>query len=519
MRRGEGEVNGFTRSIMRQQIQEYLKAGYPALWIHSYEEDRVIRELIPIAKEEELGMQVWSITKGWVDPIQKKQNEALDPISALEFVLSKEGENFCLYVFQNYHFYLENPEILQRLKDLIPIAKAKGRQLIFISCKVDLPAEIEKEITVMDFDLPGMEALGKVLDGLLESAARNIEIVDRKKLLESALGLTCAEAENALALALVKHKAFNDQAIQTVQQEKANIIKKTGLLEYIAPTFNLDDIGGLAVLKNWLNQRKRSFSDEAKAYGLPAPRGVLLTGIPGAGKSLTAKAVSASWGLPLLRLDMGQLFGSLVGQSEANMRKALKTAETISPCILWLDEIDKGLAGLSSSGSTDSGVTARVFGQFLTWLQEKERPVFVFATANNISSLPPELLRKGRWDEVFFVDLPQTDEREEIFSIHLRKRNRDPKQFDLKALAKASNGFGGAEIEEAVISGMYNSFAEGREVGTLDILMSINETQPLSETMKEQIDRIREWAKNRARNASEKEGSKGNDSVQRHISL
>jgi hypothetical protein len=303
---------------MRQQIQEYLKAGYPALWIHSWEEDRVIQELVPIAKEQELGIKVWSITKGWVDFLDQKADDAMDPVSALEYVLADDADSFCLYVFQNFHFYLESPEVIQRIKDLIPIAKSKGRQLLFVSCKVELPAEIEKEITVIDFDLPGLDELGSVLDGLLQSAQREIQVTNRKKLLESALGLTCAEAENAFALALVKHKAFNDQALQTVQKEKANIIKKTGLLEYIAPTFNLNDIGGLTILKNWLNQRKRSFSDEAKAYGLPAPRGVLLTGIPGAGKSLTAKAVSASWGLPLLRLDMGQMFGSLVGQSEAN---------------------------------------------------------------------------------------------------------------------------------------------------------------------------------------------------------
>jgi SpoVK/Ycf46/Vps4 family AAA+-type ATPase len=220
-----------------------------------------------------------------------------------------------------------------------------------------------------------------------------------------------------------------------------------------------------------------------------------------------------------VRLGRGEKLEIISKAYLSLLRKALKTAETISPCILWLDEIDKGLAGLSSSGSTDSGVTARVFGQFLTWLQEKERPVFVFATANNVSSLPPELLRKGRWDDLFFCDLPQSKEREEIFAIHLQKRNRDPKQFDLKALAKASEGFGGAEIEEAVISGLYNAFGDNRELGMLDILMAINETQPLSETMKERIDQIRDWAKNRARNASEKETTTGNEGVQRRITL
>jgi SpoVK/Ycf46/Vps4 family AAA+-type ATPase len=502
---------------MKRQIQEYLKAGYPALWMKSWEEERVIKELVWIAKEQGLGLKSWTITKGWIDQETHEQQEMMDPISALECVQS--GEDLYLYVFLNFHFYVENPEVIQRIKDLIPVAKQKGRQLIFVSCKLNLPAEIEKEITVIDFDLPTEDDLDDVLEGVLKSVDMGVEIMDRKKLVESALGLTCAEAENAFALALVKHKELNDMAVQSVQQEKANIIKKTGILEYIAPTFHLDDIGGLGLLKTWLNQRKRSFSEEAKAFGLPAPRGILLVGVPGAGKSLTAKAVSASWGLPLLRFDMGQVFGSLLGQSEEQMRKALKTAETISPCILWMDELDKGLAGMSSSGATDSGVSARVFGYFLTWLQEKKKPVFVFATANNISSLPPELLRKGRFDELFWTDLPQPKEREEIFAIHLQKRNRNPKDFDIAALSKASEGYGGSEIEEAIISGLYNAFSQNREITSLDILMALDESQPLSVTMKEQIEKIRDWAKNRARSASERDVAPPSDQAQRRMSL
>lgn len=490
-----------------ENIREYLKAGYPALIIKTFEETRVIKELIRIGKGLELNCKVWSITKGWVDQITNQSQEAYDPVSALQAIVN--NDDFCIYVLQNYHHYIDNPEVQQLIKDLIPIAKEKARYIVFVSAKFDLPTEIEKEVTVIDYQFPSFDELNDVLNVVINSLGEESEITrisnsiaDRKKLVESAQGLTCAEAENAFALALVRHKEFNHEAIETVQKEKANIIKKTGILEYIPPKFSLDDIGGLAQLKQWLKHRQRAFSDAARAYGLPSPRGVLLVGVPGAGKSLTAKAVSASWKLPLLRFDVGKVFGSLVGQSEEQMRKALQTAEAIAPCILWLDEIEKGMAGLGSSGSTDSGTTARVFGTFLTWMQEKEKPVFVFATANNVSSLPPEMLRKGRFDELFFVDLPNQQEREEIFRIHLSKRNRCFADSDIVTLAKAAEGYGGSEIEESVISGMYKAFGEGRELTPDDVLQALKETKPLSETMKEDIERIRNWANSRARNAS-----------------
>lgn len=484
-----------------QEIADYLRAGYPALYIKGWEEERITKEIHHIASQQDLKTKVWTITKGWVDQESNTKEEAYDPVSALEAIFS--NDDLCVYILHNYHFYMQdNPDVIQRVKDLIPHSKENGKTIIFISSKLELPIEIEKEVTVIDYSLPTYEDLDGVLNVVLDSVGKEIEIKDRKRLVESSQGLTCAEAENAFALALVKCGSFNEKAIEAVQAEKANIIKKTGILEYIAPKFSLDDIGGLANLKQWLNHRRKAFSDEAKQFGLPSPRGVLLVGVPGAGKSLTAKAVSASWGLPLLRFDVGKVFGSLVGQSEEQMRKALQTAEAIAPAILWIDEIEKGMSGMGSSGSTDSGVTARVFGQFLTWMQEKESPVFVFATANNIAGLPPEMLRKGRFDELFFVDLPQVDEREEIFKIHLSKRNRSFSNSDIMVLAKTSDGYGGAEIEEAIISGLYTAFGEDRELNAGDVQKALRETKPLSETMKEIIESVRDWARSRARNAS-----------------
>jgi SpoVK/Ycf46/Vps4 family AAA+-type ATPase len=259
----------------------------------------------------------------------------------------------------------------------------------------------------------------------------------------------------------------------------------------------------LDLLKEWLRKRRAALSQEARAFGLPAPKGVLLLGVQGTGKSLSAKAIANLWNLPMLRLDVGRIFGSLVGASEANMRAAIRTAEAVAPCILWIDELEKGFAGVQGSGVSDSGTTARVFATFLTWMQDKRAPVFVVATANDVSQLPPELLRKGRFDEVFFLDLPTFEERKEIFAVHLRKRGRIPSDYDLDALARKSQGYVGAEIEQAIIDAMYLGFSEGREFTTDDILQSLKRQVPLSVAQREVIESLRQWLREgRAQSAS-----------------
>jgi len=284
--------------------------------------------------------------------------------------------------------------------------------------------------------------------------------------------------------------------------EKQQIIRKSGLLEYYATAESFAQIGGLSVLKDWLNKRSLAFTSDARAFGLPPPKGILMLGVQGCGKSLCAKAVSTQWQLPLLRFDMGRMFGSLVGSSEENVRRAISVAESVAPAILWVDEIDKAFAGSQGSGASDGGTTARVFGTFLTWLSEKTVPVFVVATANDISQLPPELLRKGRLDEIFFVDLPSLEERMEIFRIHLARRHRPTEQFDLHALAEASRDCSGAEIEEAINSALYDAFSEQSDITTESVLATLSQTVPLARTMDEQISRLRSWAEGRARNAS-----------------
>jgi len=318
----------------------------------------------------------------------------------------------------------------------------------------------------------------------------------------AALGLTRFEAENAFARVIVTDKKLDINDIDAILEEKKQAIRKSRLLEYYESKEQFNNVGGLDCLKDWLSKRGVAFTQKAQEFGLPQPKGILLIGVQGCGKSLTAKAVASLWKLPLLRLDIGTVFSGIVGSSEENMRRAIKTAETLAPIILWIDEIEKGLSGVQSSTFSDAGTSARVFSTFITWLQEKTAPVFVIATANNIQLLPPELLRKGRFDEIFFVDLPSLQERKEIFHIHLKKRKRESEKFDLELLPRESEGFSGAEIEQVIISSMYDAFLENRDINTSDILKNIKQSVPLSITMKENIEETRNWARYRTRCAS-----------------
>ena len=368
-----------------------------------------------------------------------------------------------------------------------------------------VPIELEKEVVVLDYALPTLQELNQVLDRQLEKIKnRRISTEVREKLLKAALGLTKDEAEKVYRKAYVKAKRLTEEEVEIVLSEKKQLIRRNGILDYIEEDDTIDSIGGLEELKYWLKQRANAFTERAREYGLPQPKGMLILGIPGCGKSLTAKTTSRLWGLPLLRLDMGRVYdGSTVGRSEANLRNALKTAESISPVILFIDELDKAFAGSSGSADSDGGTSSRIFGSFLTWMQEKTSPVFVMATANRVERLPGEFLRKGRFDEIFFVDLPNKEERQDIFKIHLTKRRSDISRFDIEQLAKVSEGFSGAEIEQAIVAAMYEAFAQDERPFTqLDIIAAIKATLPLSRTMTEQVSALRDWARQRARPAS-----------------
>ncbi len=485
---------------MKGKIIDYIRAGYPGLYLVSPEEQRVALEMTRIAQEIKYNLVFWSVVDGLVDTQKGTNNSANDPLEAL--IAIKDLKEKTLILLRDFHLFLTdpNPILIRQLKDVLQVAKTKSKTLIILGCRMVLPPELERELTVIEFALPGKEELQAVLQGIIESA--NLKTLDteiQEKVIDAASGLTTIEAENAFALSVVQSQAI-DPVI--VAKEKAQAVKKNGLLELIETKETLDSIGGLDVLKDWLLKRRHAFSQRAIEYGLPTPKGLLILGIAGTGKSLTAKATAKVFGVPLLKLDAGRIFAGLVGQSESNLRAVIQTAEAIAPCCLWIDEVEKGFSGTKSSNATDGGTSARVFGSFLSWMQEKNAPVFVVATANDVTQLPPEMLRKGRFDELFFVDLPNQAEREAIWEIQIGKHGREATQFDLVQLAKATEGLTGSEIENVFIEALYLAFDLGKEPTDLDIARVLTEFVPLSKLMAEQIGGLRTWAKGRARLAT-----------------
>jgi len=497
-----GPAGGPTVPQTMEMLENYVRAGYPAIAITTPEEFRALNECQRVAQILGMNYAIWSSTRGLRMAEETEERGGFmntgDPVTALQ-AGAKLPEN-TIYCLLDFHFYLRSPDVIRTAKDMFAVQKSRGIVYVFISAVFELPRELEREIILTDLPLPSREELETLALNVAEAAGIDPPD-DCTAVIEAALGLTTAEAENAFALSIVISDTLD---ARVVAREKEQIIRKSGVLEIYSPDVNtsMESIGGLSTLKSWLRSRVSAYSPEAQAYGLPAPRGVLLVGVPGCGKSLAAKALAAEWQKPLLRLDTGRLFGSLVGESEANTRRALEVAEAVAPAVLWLDEVEKGLAGVQSSGRTDSGVTARVFGTFLTWLQEKKAPVFVVATANAVEQLPPEFLRKGRFDEIFFVDLPNPEERADIFRVQLRKRNRNPESFDLTALVQNTENFSGSEIEEAVVSGMFIAWNDGREVTTEDIIGGAKAITPMAVGMAGKIESLRSWAKNAARCAN-----------------
>ncbi len=493
---------------MADELDLCIRARYPLLYIVTYEEQRALDQLEKLCVAQKKKLFVWSFAQGLYNVAlpERVDTSQRDPQKVLATVISAEDN--AIYVLADYHHFLKDPGILRLLREARQKLKPSHKTLVILSPVLEIPPDLEKDVTVVDFAIPSFDEVAQIVDAMLEALQErgncnvSVDAGTRERLIKAGLGLTIDEVENALNKAIVMHKGLTAEAVATVAQEKRQIIRKSGVLEFYQATEQMGDLGGLTELKEWLRKRTRAFSEKARAFGLPEPKGLLMVGVQGCGKSLTAKAVGSLWRLPLLRLDIGRLFSGVVGSSEHNMRTAITVAESLSPVILWVDEIEKGMAGVGSSNFSDAGTAARVFGSFVTWLQEKQKPVFVIATANDVSQLPPELIRKGRFDEIFFVDLPREAERREIFDIHLRKRNRNPEDFDLETLAAVSEGYSGSEIEQAIIAGLYDAFDEDRPLTTPDIERNVKKSVPLSQTMAERIGQLREWAKYRARPAA-----------------
>ncbi len=496
---------GTIKRSSKAEIEDLVRARYSLVQITSAEEARVEESLRKLCVEREMRLEVWSITEGFKTLHGGTgTRDVKDPMKALDHVLRGEGR--ALYVLRDFHPFLKEPAVVRRLRDVATELRKTKKTVAMLSPVMKIPPELEKSVAaVLDWELPTRAEIETTARNLLPNAppATQQQVESdptfMERVVEGALGLTLVEAENVFAKSMVRTHTFD---LDTILEEKKQIIRKSGLLEYYEQREEFSDVGGMEILKDWLVKRRNAFSSRARDFGLPVPKGILLIGVPGTGKSLTAKAVGALWQMPLLRLDVGKIFGGLVGSSEENMRSVIKTAEAIAPAILWIDELEKGFSGTQSSGSTDGGTTSRVFGSFITWLQEKTSPVFVIATANNVSALPPELLRKGRFDEIFFCDLPDRDDRRQIFDIHLRKKGRDPGQFDLDAIVDATIDYSGAELEQAVIAALYDAFDTGNDLTNDGLIATLRDIVPLAVTMREQIEAMREWARTRARPAS-----------------
>lgn len=487
------------------EIEVLVRARYPIVYVVSWEERRVEEALQEVAKKLNRTVHTWSVTQGMKPPVNRtsgpvKPSQLPGELEALAQI--HEAPEYTVFMLKDFHVYMKDSRVVRLMRDLAGRLRGRAQTLFIVSPSLNLPVELEKDVSVMEFPFPEPADIEKQVNHAVEAVKDNpsLKVDLTPELLEmvvrSAQGLTADEIESALARSFVEKKTLS---VDQIIEEKKQIVRKTGILQFYPADSGLGDVGGHDLLKGWLQLREKSFTDAARAFGIPYPKGVLLIGVQGCGKSLVAKAISASYSLPMLKMDVGRVFGSLVGQSEENMRRAIRIAESLAPCILWIDELEKGFAGMSGSGVSDSGTTARVFSTFLSWMQDKTKPVFIVATANDVSALPPELLRKGRFDEIFFVDLPDLAERKDIFEIHLKKRKRDPKKFKLAELAEVTDGFSGAEIEQVVIGALNRAFDQGREIKTADLTDEAKAQVPLSRTMAEDIAALRAWATLRAR--------------------
>ncbi len=482
-----------------EEIKRALYARYPFIYVITWEEKRVERLLENLAqslfKEKPY---CWTSTDGFVRNGERLENTE-NLLSALDVVKKAERG---LYLLKDPHPFFADPVIVRKFRDVYFSIKGKPVRLVVLSSVFKLPEELKRHFAIVDFELPSLENLLHLVNSFLsEYEKKGYEIrlseSDITQMAVALQGFTLDEATFALQKVLYRKKSLEPGVIRELQEEKRQIMRKEGVLEYVTERLSIEEIGGLDNLKDWLLKRKKAFTPEARKYGLTPPRGLLVMGITGCGKSISIKAVATVWELPLFRLDMNLVYSGIAGPPEEAFVRALKIVDSAAPAVLWLDEIESGITDKYTADST-----ARILGYFLTWMQEHRSQVFVGATANRIDMLPAELLRRGRFDQIFFVDLPSQKEREEIFRVHFRKRGIDPEQFNIFQLAQVTKGWSGSEIEQAIISAMYEAFNENRPLTEDDLYRIFTHTVPLSTTMAEQIKKIRSWAHDRAVRAS-----------------
>ncbi len=494
----------------REELSLLVRSRYPVIYIPTREEERAEAAIAQCALEMGSGMAntravyTWDYVDGYQGNPTDRGFGRRNPLQALELIEKIPATAAAIFVLRDYHRFLEDISISRKLRNLLSLLKSQPKNIIILSAQLTIPDDLSNVITVLEFPLPDPIEIRTEVERLLSPTNSQLSSSDTDELVRSCQGLALDRIRRVLARGIAAHGSFEPSDIDLILEEKQQTIRQTQILEFYPASERISDIGGLDNLKDWLLKRGGAFSEKARQYGLPHPRGLLLVGIQGTGKSLTAKAIAHHWHLPLLRLDVGRLFGGLVGESESRTRQMIQLAEALAPCILWIDEIDKAFAG--SDGRGDSGTTSRVFGTFITWMAEKASPVFVVATANNIQALPPEMLRRGRFDEIFFVGLPSQTEREAIFSVHLaRLRPHNLAAYDLKRLAYETPDFSGAEIEQSLIEAMHIGFSQNRDFTHDDVLEAVSQIIPLARTAQPQIEALQNWAAaGKARLASRK---------------
>jgi ATP-dependent 26S proteasome regulatory subunit len=476
------------------EFELLLRARYPLIYIPTREEERVEGAIATSAKQQgNRAVYIWDFVDGYQGNLNDAGFGRRNPLQALELIEKLPASASAVFILRDFHRFLEDVAISRKLRNLARLLKSQPKNVVIISPLVSIPDDLSEVLTVLEFPLPGTAEIKVEIERLSAATGQSLDGRTLDELVRSCQGLSIERIRRVLARAIATHGKLQPEDVDLILEEKRQTIRQTQILDFYPATEQISDIGGLDNLKDWLLRRGSAFSERARQYGLPHPRGLLLVGIQGTGKSLTAKAIAHHWHLPLLRLDVGRLFAGLVGESESRTRQMIQLAEALAPCILWIDEIDKAFSGLDGRG--DSGTTSRVFGTFITWLAEKTSPVFVVATANNIQMLPPEMLRRGRFDEIFFVGLPNQEERRAIFSVHLsRLRPHNLRSYDLDRLAYETPDFSGAEIEQILVEAMHIGFSQNRDFTTDDVLEAASQIIPLARTAQDQIQFLQEWA-------------------------
>lgn len=478
-------------STVWEEIELKIRASYPYLYLITHEESRVLANLARVGQHLSLPVVSHSRYRGFEPPIEAEGNSVMEKIAA--------SDSGGIFVLKDFHLELENGLIQRQIKDLRETLM-RGKKTIIVTAPVrDLPIELEKYFAFRDIPLPAPLELKALFTQMCKQQKVDITTEQAELFARSASGLTAEEAMLIFSRLLLEPERVELGDTVPIVEEKRRLVESDGVLQFNDRGVNLEDVGGLRVLKQWLAERDAAFELRAREFGLPEPKGLLLLGVQGCGKSLTAKAVAAHWKLPLVQMDLGAAFSS-VRSPEETIRRSLKLLEAMSPVVVWIDEIEKGFAGTKEGGGEVS--PHRVFGHFITWMQEKQRPVFVVATANSVDQLPPELLRKGRFDELFFVDLPDSHERREILEVHLKKRGMDPGKFELNGLTEDTRNYTGAELEQIVVDGLYIAFGEKRALSLVDMQKATSTMVPIYNTYEDDIKYLREWAKDRARKAS-----------------